>query len=476
MSFIYADTYASFDGVTDDYSDLQTAVNAAVGNTLVLPSGTALLSQNLVIPSGIKIVGVAGQTWLKPYASNTSSPLLIDIDSEENIYIDGVGFDGDILNITGMEDSVTVTDSARVVFDNCKWIDTKGRGVLFTSVDESGVKNSRFKDCGLYHLTSLDDGDRRQAIAYTGGGYGNFAKDNVFDGIGLDSISIGSGGSSGEEGFDVSNNKIKSGHAGSIYIAGAHEFICTNNYVSNGSTGGNGIDIFFSKDGVVSNNVCNGNGASGILLADVERTVVSGNTCKNNWAGSTSTHKGGITLHATSTTGREVADITITGNFCDDDRGDSNTTQLYGVYVIGEKEYFKRVKIDNSNHLVGRFTDGDRADENALYNPNAINITEFPQLFLLDDNATRTLCTDQIRGELVVINLNSSHYCLASLRLNQPPDQLLDPSSHFASSDAGSGVTALYRSSTTTNIVLKNRTGLDGRAYMVYATAMVDRD
>jgi hypothetical protein len=56
------------DGVTDDTSAVQSALNAAVGRILHVDAGTYILTRTVTVPSGSKIVG---ETWSQLAASGS---------------------------------------------------------------------------------------------------------------------------------------------------------------------------------------------------------------------------------------------------------------------------------------------------------------------------------------------------------------------------------------------------------------------
>lgn len=63
---IHTDRFLSGDGVTDDTSAVQNALNNNVGKIIFVDAGTYILTGTVVVPSGTKLVG---ETWSQFAAS-----------------------------------------------------------------------------------------------------------------------------------------------------------------------------------------------------------------------------------------------------------------------------------------------------------------------------------------------------------------------------------------------------------------------
>lgn len=342
---------ATGDGTTDDLTALQAAVNASAGKTLRVPAGTYMLSAKLSIPSNTHIVAEIGAV-IKATAGNVSNPVLLEVSGKSDVLIEGLTIDGNLASIAGFNNVVTVFTCNRVVFERCKWQNTKGIAVIFsTSIVDSGVRNSFFNECGTYHKTSASSGDRKQGIAFSSGtranNTGNFAIGNTFTEVGLDCISF----STQSNGL-IQGNKIRVNYAGSIYVPSSINVKIIGNDVSNwvtgGSTNGNGIDVFNSDRITIVGNACYSCGAAGIMVADTDDFSIVGNICMNNWQSGTSVHRGGITL---DTNGASVVTHgVIAGNRCGDDQGAK--TQQYGYHIVASSND-SDIWVDPSNDFSG---------------------------------------------------------------------------------------------------------------------------
>lgn len=343
---------------TDVFSYLRSAATAAAGGTLLLPEGLYNCSDDVPIPANTHVIGY-GAT-IKATNGNVSNPVLIEIANHAgNVLIEGVTFDGNIANIAGLNNVVTVFTTAAVRFENCKWQNCKGIAVIFSTVTRSGVRNSIFDTNGNYDLTSASLADRRAGIVFTGTCQYCFANYNRLEDTGLDSISATTGSSD----LEVIGNVIEGTRAACIFVSNTVRPIIANNICTGAVTpsdlsGGVGIDIPDTTDGVVTGNICHLNDSAGILLADAKRMTVVGNICKNNSLATSFTpnHLGGICIAVTS--GDTVRDLTLTGNQCYDDRAAASVKQRFAIGVLDGGGSFVDIRIDKSNRLIGYDSSG----------------------------------------------------------------------------------------------------------------------
>jgi len=78
LSYSVTDYDAKFDGINDDTAAIQAAINdayAAGGGRVLLPAGTALLSNTLVVKSKVALVGM-GRDTTKLYSTVASGPIV----------------------------------------------------------------------------------------------------------------------------------------------------------------------------------------------------------------------------------------------------------------------------------------------------------------------------------------------------------------------------------------------------------------
>lgn len=444
------------DGSTDDttaFTAAATALTSASGGTLIIPPGTYILSTALSLPSNTHVIGY-GQPTLKVKASSTANPLLLAVASKSDVTIEGITFDGNRSNITSTNNAVTVSACTRVRFVRCVFTNTRGFTLVFGGTggcEQSGALFCRFFDCGTLNRTTDDTADRHQAISVSGGGDRNFANFCTFETIGLDCA----GFSGSETRCQAVGNLITDTDAGSIYVSGADGFLVANNYISNGDTGGNGIDLHDSTNGAVTGNVCVGNGGGGILLAGCEYVTVSGNVCKNNdQLGTGTTHRGGIVFdssEADSTTGH----ITVANNVCLDDQ--DTPTQLYGIGVKTGSGTLSAdtIKIDDSNLLVGYDSSTGDVKEANRFQTTDLRGQDTAQTITLAASGTFTVSSTAYRFWVDVVNLSTT--AAARFFVSQTVVREIDDTAPaWETTDTGT-TNAIY-SDGSGSIVLKNRT------------------
>ena len=347
---------ATGDGVTNDGPALAAAI--ATAGTLgfrkvFLPPGTYLTSQKLTIPTGTTIVGVPGRTVVKAAAGSTASPLLFEVTGAADVAVYGVTFDGNTTGVTNFNNVCVVFSSTRVRFDECRWQNTRGIGVIFsTDVSHSGVSRSHFREVGSRNKTTGLNADRRQAIAFSSGSKannrGNYVTGCTFEEVGLDCVSM----SSQDSGL-IAHNTVYGNYAGALYVSGCSDTKVIGNHVEGGDLSGNGVDVFSSDTVTVVGNTVRGRGGAGIMLADTADSTVAGNVCLNNFrsngAASESAHQAGITIFGQASV---CSNVTISGNVCTDTQG--TKTQKWGVQVSNHAH--TNIWIDSSNRLTGNAT------------------------------------------------------------------------------------------------------------------------
>lgn len=447
---------AAGDDTADDTAAVQAALDAGA-NEVLIPDGTYLCDLLTVPADDMRIVG-SNRSVLKARTNPASGPVLVSLSGRADVSFEGVVFHGNTGTITSFNNVVQVFNSNRVLFNRCEWTETRGIACLSSGGTRTGVLNSYFKNCGIYNRTSTLDADRRQAFACTGTTEA-YAINNDFEDVGLDCISF----ATASDDCAAHGNRIRNNDAGSIYIASTSGFVVTGNNISNGSDGGNGIDVYASDSGIVSSNFVHGCGGSGILLANCARVVAASNVCQNNYQSATGVHKGGITLSGNSGT---LEDITLTGNVCNDTQGVGNVTQRYAIGIYSSSATYRNIRISISNELTG-YTSGGAVSSTAIFENTDLGLTGYPYTFNLADTSEATLYTANTGtyGTFEVFQVNGSAYGRFFIRPSLSPLELDDPGSNYETTDTGS-TQAVYRDSGSNTVRLKNRTGLT-RTYVV---------
>jgi parallel beta-helix repeat protein len=444
------------DGVALDAA----AINAALlrGGEVLFPAGTYVMDAPMTPDSRSVLRGI-GRAVVKAANGSAAGTLLFSASSKTDITVHDLEFDGNMPNMASFAAMVVNYKGLRVVFERCRFVNSKGIAFYNGDSRESGIRFCSFENCGTYNRISGSSSDRKQAFASSFGkrslpyGGGNFTIGCSFTDIGLDCISFASGDDDGQ----ILGNRIRNNDAGSIYVSASSRVVVADNNVSNGD-GGNGIDVHSARDVVIKGNVCNGNGAAGILVAGASSDIsVTGNICKNNWQGGTSTHRGGITLSAPS--GSTVFNVVLSGNVCDDDQG-AATTQTHAVGVVPNGT-FRNVRIADDNILIGRTSTGEASKRLVFQNPG-LGAQPYPLEATLANLQEVALCPDTMRGKLSIHQINNNYYAEFYLRgvTNPNPSELLDSGAHYELSDTGTGG-ALFRDAASGLIKFRNRFGTD---------------
>lgn len=452
-----------FDGSTDDYANLQEAVNAAAGKALWLPAGTARLSADLDIPSNTTIYGVFGATWLKPTVGSTSNPVIWNVATKSNVTFIGVGIDGDALNVGSFNGYCQNYGSSHIRYERCYFKNTKGIAVAThgaVDFEDVMVTGCRFENCGQYNLTSGLPGDRRDACWF-GGSSGGIGKHMVFErneanGIGLAFCSFSGGVSSRLRKCRASDNILTDSNGGGIYASHVIGYICHGNHID--GIDGNALDNLTIVDFSIMNNVLTGNSASGIgVFESSNHGVIIGNVCVDNATQnpSASTHIAGITL--TALNGETTSDIIISGNVCYDTRaGTVGVTQHHAIgLVTAGTGAFSKINVDRSNRLQG-YDPGGVENNVYAFQTFALGAQPYPTELSMAAGVSVVLCPSSERAIINIHIANTGIQGAVSIRGGSAPLLIYETvAGNFLMSDTGSFFAIFISGS---NYVLKNRT------------------
>lgn len=357
---------AKCDGVTDDYPAISAAATAAAsGNVKAIyfpPSATpCMLSHWVTIPSGVTFWAYPGSATIKPTAGNVTQPLLLNFSNSTDGGVYGLVIDGGGQDFPNTGNVVQAFNASHFVLDNVTVQHTRGIGYLLsTSITNSGVRNSTFRDIGNHWKTTIVPTDRQQAVAFccgvTANSFGNFATGNYFSDIGLDGVSATAQNDflASENRFEMANNQTTllatSAYAGAVYGSLDTQITVTNNIVNGLS--GNGIDIANTTNAIVTGNLVTGSGSAGISISVVGNAVVTGNETINNAQAVFLNAKGGISF-----TGANGL-VTLTGNLSTDTQ--VSKTQGFGLHgyvsLTTGLPTFTKLTVDQSNIFDGNAT------------------------------------------------------------------------------------------------------------------------
>ncbi len=391
-------------GVTDDTTAIQSAINAATvaGGIVFFPAAT-YLSSSLDVKSNVTLLGVGPASIIlcKPPGGQTA---LLSIVSHTNVRVLDLTVDGNetntAQNVLGAYLAVsTKVIIERVVFQNL---------THFAVSDDASAADNAVIDCFFYRCgtksivgANVSTFGARQLIqgctfqdwgGVTAGkglqstGVRSRILDNTFRVPGGGSVDKAINIASGGDGSVVQGNTIDlTGYAGTARVTGGI-WVDTAPYVA---IVGNTIRVPAQVDGslepigllhdppkcIVANNSCYGGSDNGISLWGSECTctgnyvekagfhgisvngnnnTVNGNVVKNS--GQRSTPFAGIYIYSPRTGN------VVTGNRCFDDQG--SPTQVYGVMEAGSANY---------NLVVGNGLRGNSSAATSLVGANTVN-------------------------------------------------------------------------------------------------------
>lgn len=455
-----------FDGVTDDWQNLQYAINAAAGRELRLPPGTAVISKKLVVPDNIYIRGVPGLTWLHVKAGSLSNPYLFDITGKTNVTIFGVGFDGNASEITGWNTTNWIFNSNNITFEKCQGRNNKNLTLAFTGTEDfwnCRVIRCKFVGNGQHHLVSGNSNDRKDCIWFGGalGGKGSYlsVEDCEFDQTGLAHVSMSGSLLRGLNKAKIINCRMGRSDAGCIYFSHFDDILCHGNIIA--GCDGNGIDCINIRNFTITGNIVRNCTGSGIgVFAGSKRGSIVGNVTVDNWAkggwsgSQSSAHRGGITFHATN--GDVCEHITVTGNTSLDTRSGAAVTQRFAIGVIKEGSGRFDIRIEKSNVFEGYDALGTK-NAQYVYQTFDLGAQPYPAKVILDASAAVALSPMTERGTITFFCENDSVQASISSRAHGAPILIYEtvPGS-YAMNNSGSGF-AVFNSGS--SLILYNRTG-----------------
>ena len=358
------------DGSTDDEGPLNAllakAGEAARGGSarslIYLPPAAqpCILSRPLTVPSNVILFAQPGTVTLKPAISSTANVLILALNAAQNVLVYGIGFDG------GLRDPSPVLSAARlaliyasqnVIFDHTAFRHSRGIGLEWSNVSNTGVRNSEFVDIGNYWQQSGRREDRIAALNWDCGDVRNksiFANDNTITNAGLDSISI-----CNTDGVTVERNRLfidtlqyehirAPDYPAGIYVVRSSNVLIQRNLIQGAA--GACIDVADVANVTITENRGERCGASGAAVAAVQTASISCNAFLNNGrttvSGLTKTvQQGGITLFGPS------AHVQIRSNDLRDDQ--ARPSQQWGIQAVPGSGSIQEIEIDQDNELSG---------------------------------------------------------------------------------------------------------------------------
>lgn len=314
-----------------------------IASTSVAP---CLSSTALSLRSNTALFAYPGTVILEPTAANTASPLVLSLNSVQNVQISGVTVDGDVSGIGNANNVDLVFDSSNVLFNGVTVQNTSGIGIEFSGGTGSvqpgnqntGVQNSTFVNVGEY-VPLAPGTQNRQSIAWSQGtiadNIGNFAKNNSFNGSGLDEISIATQGS-----FQATGNVLYNSSGGAcIYAVGSGDLQIESNRCSGAS--GNGYDLLTNTSAQVIGNRATLAGGNGFSLVSTNGALEASENYSTDNDQKAQANIAGFVVGGTN------GSVTLMADHAFDDQG--SHTQEYGIYGSAGTTYSSLLWVDQSN-------------------------------------------------------------------------------------------------------------------------------
>ena len=280
-------------GSTDDTASLQAALTAASGGgSVFIPSGTYIISADLLVPSNCLIIGAGRSSILKAAAGTNAN--VLNLTSVSHVTISDIVIDGNKANVAVLGIQYTHLS-----------------GIFLTLSDDITITRCYIHDCAVSGIMA-------------NGGCSNLM---------------------------ITQNRLVACYDNQIYIRAkdiAPYTICTNVTVSgNVCTGGSfsGVQGLGSTYITFANNVCTGNGPTmaqgdGVGSEGCSHITIASNVCANNGIQ-------GVNVRGTTETGgNQISSyVTVTGNECsgqtstNGDAGGISITDTDTIVVSGNLVY-----------------------------------------------------------------------------------------------------------------------------------------
>ncbi len=360
---------ALYYGSTMSGVEIQAAIDAASaagGGTVLIPSGTWTVAAALSVPSNVKIMGDGDSTIVRPVIT---SYLKVFINSDTvggntNIEICDLTIDGRnselVYNNPGSfaHYGIYFSKITDLKINNVKIINFWAGGIWLDYITRLNVNKVKILDCWFSGL-DINYNCRWQTISdcfvygtiWKAGLFSHAYRCNGTDAVYTNCIAY----HSGDAGFGVGlwnfANRAKRislincmsvdcrdfpfyvGYAENCKVVGCYASMMdeAGGWSQPGGSAGGGIGFAYVDGLVISDNICVGNGMSGILCSDqgadfyADHIVISNNVCMNN--GGVGTTQAGIFLYAESAA--YLRECTVTGNICGDNQ--VTPTQWTGI-------------------------------------------------------------------------------------------------------------------------------------------------
>ena len=172
-----------FGGIGDGLNNDSVHVDIAIktGAEVNIPKDTVFIVQNL---QALNKTVISGEGTLKAAQGASGAGVIIAVSNVDFVVFRGITFDGNSGDVTSFDNVVQLFNTRGVYFSNTKHKNSRGISVLGSGCSETTFSICSFNNCGIYNRTSLQLSDRKQAIAFTGGGKDNWVDKCTFENVG----------------------------------------------------------------------------------------------------------------------------------------------------------------------------------------------------------------------------------------------------------------------------------------------------
>lgn len=326
---------AKGDGVTNDTTAIQNALNAASQQELYFPNGTYMVNATLIVKTKTVLTGENGEASIIKALTGLplGSPLLrnenqSNFGTDDLINFSKLTFDGNSL--------LTTTRAAPLIslvgVDTCGIYECVFYNNYFSAITVDACFNVDINDnyfLGLGRTNGASPAVDVKAASGVGTNNDIRVTNNTFTTNRWSAISF-----CPTRGIFANNTVNGSGENAVLLPAGAADCVIQNNIINTTtvrSAAGAGIEANGTDHIIAGNNIMNCAG-DGIRLTNVQDAVVCNNLCFNNGANTgTFPNSAGITLNCTSAT--TIKNILVMNNRVGDKQ--TTKTQAYGLSLIG---------------------------------------------------------------------------------------------------------------------------------------------
>lgn len=348
-------TYGALgNGVTDDTTAIQSALNAQAGKALHFPAGT-YISGSLTVAAGTTLFGDGPRSIIKARAA-LNTDLVKNALGASDITIRDLALNGNKGTMTSGGTGTTnpnrgiyLSNVARCLLTNLHIVDFEGHGVHL-SLDGTQEGN-RISDTVVERSGSGGLNTYGSNIAVTNGNGVTLTNVHAYD-------SAKAGFRLGGTGFTLNGCVARrNGNGGVVPVTGTAGLTINGGFYSdNVGPLSDGIRLVGVVDVTVNGVECVGNDGAGIAVYNSSRDVtITGGVFRNNGQGGVLDAvaldaRDGITVNGETSA---VTGVVVAGARCYDDQ--ATRTQQYGIRLRGDTDFVTIIGSDVRNNQAGAY-------------------------------------------------------------------------------------------------------------------------